>query len=121
MDFVGGFPMSRKGHDYLYVVIDHLSKMCILMPCKNAVTVEKTSYLFFQFVLGPLLVSHIDCVRSRLSLPWRVLDQLLANGGHQVEEKYNIPSTNRWTDRGHQPYCGTFIVGLLQKTSQVVG
>ena len=22
MDFVGGLPMSRKGHDYLYVVVD---------------------------------------------------------------------------------------------------
>ena len=35
MDFVGGFPMSRKSHDYLYVVVDRFSKMCILMPCKN--------------------------------------------------------------------------------------
>ena len=35
MDFVGGFPMSRRGHDYLYVVMDRFSKMCILMPCKK--------------------------------------------------------------------------------------
>ena len=35
MDFVGGLPMSRKGHDYLYVVVDRFSKMCILMPCKK--------------------------------------------------------------------------------------
>jgi hypothetical protein len=33
MDFVGGLPMSRKGHDYLYVVVDCFRKMCILMPC----------------------------------------------------------------------------------------
>jgi hypothetical protein len=33
LDFVGGLPMLRRGHDYLYVVVDHFSKMCILMPC----------------------------------------------------------------------------------------
>ena len=26
MDFVGGLPMSRKGRDYLYVVMDRFSK-----------------------------------------------------------------------------------------------
>ena len=40
MDSVGGFPMSRKGHDYLYVVIDRFRKMCILMPCKKQVAAE---------------------------------------------------------------------------------
>ena len=29
MDFVGGLLMSRKGHDYLYVVVDHFNKMCV--------------------------------------------------------------------------------------------
>jgi hypothetical protein len=35
MDFVGGFPMSRKDHDYLCVVVDRLNKMCVLVPCKK--------------------------------------------------------------------------------------
>jgi hypothetical protein len=29
MDFVGGLPMSKRGHDYLYVVVDMFNKMCI--------------------------------------------------------------------------------------------
>ena len=33
MDFIGGLPKSRKGHDYLYVVADRFNKMCILIPC----------------------------------------------------------------------------------------
>ena len=35
MEFVGGLPMSRKGQDYLYVVVDRFSKMCILIPSKK--------------------------------------------------------------------------------------
>ena len=35
MDFVGGLLMTKGGHDYLFVVVDMFSKMCMLMPCKN--------------------------------------------------------------------------------------
>ena len=35
MDFIGSLPLSRRGHDYLYVVVDRFSKMCVVMPCKK--------------------------------------------------------------------------------------
>ena len=65
MDFVGGLPMSRKGHDYLYVVVDRFSKMCILTPCTKQVTAEQTAKLFFQnvwvhFGLPTSIVSNRD-------------------------------------------------------------
>jgi len=50
MDFVGGLPLSRKSHNYLYFIIDHFSKMCILMPCKKQITIDKTAYFLFQHV-----------------------------------------------------------------------
>ena len=50
VDFVGGLPMSRKGHDYLYVVVDRFNKMCILMPCVKQVTTENIAHMFFQNV-----------------------------------------------------------------------
>jgi hypothetical protein len=50
MDFVGGLSISIIGHDYLYVVVDRFNKMCILMPCKNQVTTEQTTQLFFSNV-----------------------------------------------------------------------
>jgi hypothetical protein len=37
MDFVGVFPTTKKGNDYLFVTIDRFSKMFILMPCKNTI------------------------------------------------------------------------------------
>ena len=40
MDFVGGLPLSKRGHDYLYVVVDRFKKMSILMPYKKKITAE---------------------------------------------------------------------------------
>jgi hypothetical protein len=50
MDIVEGLPMSKWGHDYLYVVVDRFNKMCILMPCKKQNNVENTVNIFFQYV-----------------------------------------------------------------------
>jgi len=50
MDFVGGLPKSRKGHDYLYIVVDRFSKMCIFKPCNKQITAEQIAKLFFQHV-----------------------------------------------------------------------
>jgi hypothetical protein len=47
MDFVGGLPMTKGVHNYLYVVVDRFNKMCILMPCKKKITIEETTNLFF--------------------------------------------------------------------------
>ena len=47
LDFVGGLPLSRKSHNYFYVIVDCFSKMCILMPCKKQIMTEKMTSLFF--------------------------------------------------------------------------
>lgn len=84
MDFVNGFPMSRKGHDYLYVIVDRFSKMCILMPCKKQVTSEQTAYLFFQHVwvhfgLPTSMVSDRDSqfLGEFWTILWRMMDTKL--------------------------------------------
>ena len=50
MDFVGGLPLSKRGHDYSYVVVDRVRKVCILMPCKKKITAKQTAQLFFENV-----------------------------------------------------------------------
>jgi len=50
MDFVGGLPMYKRNHDYIYVVVDCFRKMCIFMPCKKQVTAKKMAQMFFQHV-----------------------------------------------------------------------
>lgn len=37
IDFMGGLPMTKKGHDYLFVIMDRFSKLCILIPCKKII------------------------------------------------------------------------------------
>jgi len=44
---VGGLPTTRKGHDYLFVVVDKFSKMCVLMPCKETICRKEATNLFF--------------------------------------------------------------------------
>ena len=81
MDFVGGLPLSRKGHDYLYVVVDRFNKMCILTPSKNKITTEQTTHLFFQniwvhFGLPTSIVSDRDSrfVGNLWSKIWDMMD-----------------------------------------------
>jgi hypothetical protein len=50
MDFVGGLPMTKGGHDYLYVVVDRFNMMCILMPCKKNIIAHQTTNLSFHNV-----------------------------------------------------------------------
>lgn len=51
MNFVEGYPMYRKEHDYLFVFVDGFNKICILIPYKNTITYQDTTNLFFRFVL----------------------------------------------------------------------
>jgi hypothetical protein len=48
MDFVGGLPTTKKGHEYLFVVVDRFNKMCILMPCKSTIKGQDATNMFFE-------------------------------------------------------------------------
>jgi len=50
MDFIRGLQKSIKGHDYLYVIVDRFSKMCILIPFNKQIITEQIVNLFFQHV-----------------------------------------------------------------------
>ena len=84
MDFFGGLSKSRKGHDYLYVVVDRSSKMCILTPCNKHGMAEQTAKLFFQnvwvhFGLPTFIVSVQDSrfVGKFWSSLWELMDTRL--------------------------------------------
>ena len=84
MDFVGTLPKSRKSHDYLYVVVDRFSKMCILIPCNKQIIDEQTAKLFFEHVwvhfgLPTSIVSDRDTrfVGKFWSSLWELMDTKL--------------------------------------------
>ena len=41
MYFLGGLPMYKIVHDYLYVIVYMFNKMFILIPCKKQVTAKQ--------------------------------------------------------------------------------
>jgi hypothetical protein len=97
LDFVGGFPMSKMGHDYFHVVVDRFSKTCVLMLCKKKITVERNCSPFLSACMGPLWTSHIHYLGSRHSIPWKVLWRMM-----DTKLKRSIsfhPQTDR-SDRG---------------------
>lgn len=67
--------MSRKGHDYLHVVVDRFIKICILVPCRKQVISEQTTHMFLQmygFILGFLLQSF----QIRILISWEIFGPL---------------------------------------------
>jgi hypothetical protein len=50
MVFLGGLPKTMKGHEYIFVVVERIIKMCILMPCKNTINRQVETNKFFEQV-----------------------------------------------------------------------
>ena len=76
--------MTKGCHDYLYVVVDRFNNMCILIPCKKYIIVEKTINLFFRYVwvhfgLPTSIVSDRDTqfLGDFWSRLWRIMDTKL--------------------------------------------
>jgi hypothetical protein len=50
MDYMLGIPSTKRGKDFVFVVVDRFSKMAILVSCKKSITTEATAKLFFERV-----------------------------------------------------------------------
>jgi hypothetical protein len=48
MDYMSGLLSTKRGNDYVFVVVDLFSKMVILATCKKNITREATNKIFFE-------------------------------------------------------------------------
>jgi hypothetical protein len=76
MDFVGGFPMTHRGHGYFSIVLDQFIKMCVLIPCKKTISRREAIDLFFSHVrvhfgFQTSIISNRD--RRFLGIFWKTL------------------------------------------------
>jgi hypothetical protein len=42
MDYMLGLPSTKRGNDCVFLVVDHFSKMAILVACKKNITAKAT-------------------------------------------------------------------------------
>ena len=75
---------TKKGNDYVFVVVDRFSKMAILVTCKKNITAEATAKLFFErvwvhFGIPKTIVSDRDSrfLGTFWSSLWSLLDTKL--------------------------------------------
>jgi hypothetical protein len=48
MDYMSGLPSTKWGNHFVCVVVDHFSKMAIMVACKKRITAEAIIKLFFE-------------------------------------------------------------------------
>jgi hypothetical protein len=80
MDYMSGLLSTKRGNDCIFVVIDHFSRMAIMVACKKSIIAEATAKLFFErvwvhFGIPQTIVS--DQVSLFLSTFWSSLWSLL--------------------------------------------
>jgi hypothetical protein len=50
MEYMLGLPSTKRGNDFVFVLVDHFSKMDIMVSRKKNIIAEATAKIFFECV-----------------------------------------------------------------------
>jgi hypothetical protein len=84
MDYMSGLSSTKRGNDCVFVVVDHFSKMVIMVACKKSIIAKATSKIFFErvqlhFGIPQTIISnqYIWFLSTFWSSLWSLLDTKL--------------------------------------------
>ena len=69
MDFVTGFPKSKKGNDAIFVVIDKLSKVAHFLPVKESISAAQLAELYTSRIVSLHGVPMMISIKEVSSIP----------------------------------------------------
>ena len=52
MDFITGFPKTKKGNNAIFVVIDRLSKVAHFLPVRESITASQLAELYISRIVS---------------------------------------------------------------------
>jgi hypothetical protein len=146
MDYMSGLPSTKRGNDCVLVVVDHFSKMAILVAYKKSITTEATAKIFFErvwvhFGIPQTIVSDRDSrfLSTFWSSLWSLLDTKLTkstsfhpqtDGQTEVVNRmimhilcmYNSNNPRTWDETlpyVHHSYNRTFHISIGHNPFQV--
>lgn len=118
-DFIGGMQMTRRMHDYLFVVVDKFNKMCVLNSGKKTIKSHEAAELFFanvwvHFGLPTLIVS--DRESRFLGTFWTTLwERMDAKLKHSILYSFQCPeSKHKWWTKSWCSCRGTTIRSICR-------
>jgi hypothetical protein len=103
MDFITGLPMTPKGNDSIWVIVDRLNKVAHFIPICTTYGRDKLTKLYIDNILklhGVPKSIVSDCGAQFVSKFWRSLHQALKT--HLDYSSTYHPQTNGQTERVNQ-------------------
>jgi hypothetical protein len=91
-----------QGRDCIFVVVDRLTKFMHFFVIPTEYKATQVAELFFREIFRLHGLPQADSQRQRWALHQCILAGVVQAGGHRVGYEYQLPSTDRQTDKDSQ-------------------